>query len=112
VIDRASRALKSVYDKIGVIARNIEINYIDKTSWFQHGALNWLWVMVNNTVAYFMIHKKRSKQAFLELILNWEDILDSNNYGANTKWESQIDMFGSLDLESQSPRCKPLIRRC
>jgi len=68
VIDRASEALKPAYDKIGDIARNSEINYIDETSWFQQGTLNWLWVMVNNTVAYFMIHKNRSKQAFLELI--------------------------------------------
>lgn len=86
VIDRASRALKPAYDKIGDIARNNEINYIDETSWFQHGALNWLWVMVNNTVAYFMIHKNRSKQAFLELIQDWEGILVSDNYGVYQKW--------------------------
>jgi len=33
VIDRASRALKPAYDKIGDIARNNKINYIDETSW-------------------------------------------------------------------------------
>ncbi|WP_457551978.1 IS66 family transposase [Desulfobacula sp.] len=63
-----------------------EINYIDEISWFRQGELNWLWVMVNNTVAYFMIHKNRSKQAFLELIQNWEGILVSDNYGVYTKW--------------------------
>lgn len=86
VIDRASRALKPVHDKIGDIARTSEANYIDETSWLQHGALNWLWVMVNNTVAYFMIHKNRSKEAFLELIQDWEGILISDNYGVYAKW--------------------------
>ncbi len=86
VIDRASAALKPVYDKIGDKARNSEVNYIDETSWFQHGALNWLWVMVNGTVAYFMIHKNRSKVAFLELIQDWEGILVSDNYGVYAKW--------------------------
>lgn len=86
VIDRASRALKPVHNKIGDIARNSEINYIDETSWFQNGSLNWLWVMVNNTVAYFMIHKNRSKEAFLELIQDWEGILVSDNYGVYAKW--------------------------
>ena len=48
--------------------------------------LNWLWVMGNNTVAYFMIHKNRSKVAFLELIQDWEGILVSDNYGVYAKW--------------------------
>lgn len=86
VIDRASKALKPAYDKIGDIARNSQINYIDETSWFQRGALNWLWVMANKTVAYFMIHKNRSKQAFLELIHDWEGILVSDNYGVYANW--------------------------
>jgi len=86
VIDRASEALKPVYNKIGDIAQNSRVNHIDETSWFQNGSLNWLWVMVNSTVAYFMIHKNRSKQAFLELIQDWEGILVSDNYGVYTKW--------------------------
>ncbi len=86
VIDRASAALEPVYDKIGDKARNSEVNYIDETSWLQQGSLNWLWVMVNSTVAYFMIHKNRSKVAFLELIQDWEGILVSDNYGVYAKW--------------------------
>ncbi len=65
VIDRASQALKPVYENIGDKFRNSAANYIDETSWFQNGMLNWLWVMANNSLAYFMIHRNRSKQAFL-----------------------------------------------
>jgi len=86
IIDRASQALEPVYKKIGNIARQEEINYIDETSWFQNGALNWLWTMVNCTVAFFMIHKNRSKEAFMELIQDWTGILVSDNYGTYVKW--------------------------
>lgn len=86
VVDRASAALKPIYDKIGELARENDINHVDETSWFQNGALNWLWVMVNSTVAYFMIHKNRSKEAFLELIQEWRGILVSDNYGTYKKW--------------------------
>ncbi|MCP3889867.1 MAG: IS66 family transposase [Desulfobulbaceae bacterium] len=86
VIDRASEALRPVHERIGNIARNSEINHVDETSWFQNGALRWLWVMVNSTVAFFMIHQNRSKAAFLELIQDWEGILVSDNYGVYAKW--------------------------
>jgi len=42
IIDRASQALKPVYEKIGDKARASEANYIDETSWFQNAKLNWL----------------------------------------------------------------------
>ena len=86
VVDRASAALIPFYDKIGQLARENDINHVDETSWFQNGALNWLWVMVNSTVAYFMIHQNRSKEAFLELIQDWRGILISDNYGTYKKW--------------------------
>lgn len=86
VIDRASEALKPHYEKIGDIARNKNINHVDETSWFQNGILNWLWVMANSTVVYFMIHKNRSKEAFLELIQDWQGILVSDYYGTYVKW--------------------------
>ncbi len=86
VVDRVSEALKPVYNKIGDIARKEDINHVDETSWFKNGDLNWLWVMVNSTVAYFMIHKNRSKEAFLELIQDWAGILVSDNYGTYVKW--------------------------
>ena len=86
VVDRASAALIPIYDKIGQLARKNDINNVDETSWFRNGKLNWLWVMVNSTVAYFMIHKNRSKEAFLESIQDWRGILVSDNYGTYKKW--------------------------
>jgi len=42
--------------------------------------------MANSTVAYFMIHKNRSKEAFAELIQDWRGILVSDYYGTYKKW--------------------------
>ena len=86
VIDRTSQALKPYYDTIGKKARESEVNYIDETSWFKGGVLRWLWVMANREVAYFMVHKNRSKQAFLALVQDWRGILVSDNYGTYQKW--------------------------
>lgn len=81
ILDRASKALKPVYDRIGQQARQEEVNYIDETSWFQSGKLRWLWTMVNHTVAFFMVHPNRSKPAFDQLVEDWKGILVSDNYG-------------------------------
>ena len=86
VIDRVSGAIKPHYEAIGRVARNAKVNYIDETSWFMNGTLMWLWTMANATVAYFMIHPNRSKEAFLALIDDWAGILVSDGYGLYRKW--------------------------
>lgn len=86
IIDRSSEALEPVYDEIGKQARQKEVNHIDETSWFQSGKLNWLWTMVNHTVAFFMVHPNRSKKAFEQLIDDWKGILVSDNYGVYVNW--------------------------
>jgi transposase len=86
IIDRSSEALKPVYDEIGKQARQTNVNYIDETSWFQSGTLNWLWTMVNHAVAFFMVHPNRSKKAFDQLIDDWKGILVSDNYGVYVNW--------------------------
>jgi transposase len=51
-----------------------------------NGALMWLWTMANTTVAYFMIHPNRSKEAFLALIDGRAGILVSDGYGLYKNW--------------------------
>jgi len=48
--------------------------------------LEWLWVMTNSAVAFFMIHRSRSKEAFQALIRDWEGILISDGYQVYAKW--------------------------
>lgn len=86
VIDRASEAIKPHYDKIATVARSSEVNYIDETSWKKNGVLHFLWVMVNCNVAFFKIHKERSKKAFLSLIDDWKGILISDGYKVYQNW--------------------------
>jgi transposase len=86
IIDRSSQALLPIYDAIGTQARCAAVNGVDETSWFQCGKLQWLWTLVNEVVAFFMIHPNRSKQAFEQLIEDWKGILISDNYGVYVNW--------------------------
>ena len=89
VIDRASEAIKLHYESIGKEARQASVNYIDETSHRRKEKLEWLWVMANTAVAFFMIHPKRSKKAFEELIKDWMGVLVSDGYGVYRKWVGQ-----------------------
>ncbi len=89
VIDRACRAIEPHYEAIKAKARSSPINHLDETPWYQDGKLNWLWVMTNKAVAYFMIHTNRSKAAFNELIGAWSGILVSDNYVVYRNWVNQ-----------------------
>ncbi len=86
IIDRASEALTPVYNCIGKVPRSAPVNYIDESSWFQCGQLQWLWTMTNDIVSYFKIHPNRSKSAFEALIKDWKGIIVSDNYGTYRKW--------------------------
>ena len=86
IIDRASAAISPVYEAIGQVARNSRCNYIDETSWFKQNALQWLWAMVNDRVAFYRIDAHRSKQAFHQLIQDWQGILVSDSYGLYRSW--------------------------
>ena len=68
VIDRVSNAMAPAYDKIGQTSRSQKVGYVDETSWFKAGKLQWLWVMVTASVALYLVHPRRSRQAFNELI--------------------------------------------
>jgi transposase len=86
IIDRASEAILPIYDAIGRQARQAQVNGVDETSWFESGKLQWLWTLVNDVVAFFMIHPNRSKEAFNELVDDWKGILISDNYGVYVNW--------------------------
>ena len=85
-VDRVSEATLSYYEAISAKARNAKVNYIDETSWHQHGLLAWPWVMVNTTVAFYSVKASRSKEAFEELIGHWGGILVSDGYRVYRKW--------------------------
>jgi transposase len=86
VVDRASKAIAPVYESIGNVARSSLCNYIDETSWFNQNALQWLWAMVNDRVAFYRIDAHRSKDAFNQLIQDWKGILVSDSYGLYRNW--------------------------
>jgi transposase len=85
-VDRVSEAIRPHYEVIAEKTRGAQVNYIDETAWYQHGVLVWLWVMVNPTVAFFMVRASRSKAAFEALVERWAGILVSDGYGVYCQW--------------------------
>jgi transposase len=115
VLDRVSAAIEPHYDAIAAKAREAAVNNIDETSWRKNGLLQWLWVMANTTVAFFMIHSNRSMDAFQGLIKDWEGILVSDGYGVYRKWVGlrQTCLAHLIrDARALSERTDPEIARC
>lgn len=86
VLDRVAQAIEPHYSAIATQARHAPVNYIDETPWFLTNTLQWLWVMASDTVALYMIHPHRSKEAFAALIDDWAGILVSDGYGVYRNW--------------------------
>ena len=85
-VDRVSEAIQPLYEAMAAKAREATVNYIDETAWYQHGVLAWLWVMVNSTVAFFMVQTSRSQAAFEALIKRWAGILVRDGYVVYGQW--------------------------
>jgi len=86
VLDRVTQAIDPYYVAIATQARQSAVNYIDETSWFCMHTLHWLWVMASEGVAFYMIHPRRSKEAFAALIEDWAGLLVSDGYGVYQQW--------------------------
>jgi transposase len=74
------------YAAIATPARQAPVHYIDETPWFLTNTLQWLWVMVSDSVAFYMIHPHRSQEAFATLIDDWAGVLVSDGYGVYQTW--------------------------
>ena len=86
VLERVAHAIEPHYQAIATQVRHAAVNYIDETPWFLVHRLQWLWVMVSDTAALYMIHPQRSKEAFAALIDDWAGILVSDGYGVYQRW--------------------------
>jgi len=86
VLDRVTQAIEPYYSAIATQARQAPVNYIDETPWYCLNTLEWLWVMASDTVAFYMIHPHRSKEAFAALIEDWAGLLVSDGYGVYQSW--------------------------
>jgi transposase len=86
VLDRVTNALDPYYTALAMQARQAPVNYIDETPWFCTHTLHWLWVMASERVAFYMVHPRRSKEAFAALIDDWAGLLVSDGYGVYRHW--------------------------
>jgi transposase len=52
VLDRVTQAIDPYYEVLARHARQAPVNYIDETPWYCRNALEWLWVMTSEHVAF------------------------------------------------------------
>jgi transposase len=81
-----AQAIEPHYTAIATQVRHAAVNYMDETPWCLTHTLQWLWVMVSDAAALYMIHPHRSKEAFVALIADWAGILVSDGYGVYRHW--------------------------
>lgn len=86
LVDRTSQAILPYYQAIAALARSAQIAHFDETPWYLSHRLQWLWVMTNPSVAFFLIHPHRSKKAFFALVDTWQGILVADGYAVYRKW--------------------------
>ena len=89
VIQRVSQAIAPHHEAIATFAHQALVGYIDETPWYCQNALQWLWIMATDKVAYYRIDPHRSKDAFVALIEEWQGILVSDGYGVYQDWVHQ-----------------------
>jgi transposase len=86
VLDRVRQAIDPYSTLMAAPARQAPVNSIDETPWYGDNSLEWLWVMASEQVAVYMIHPRRSKEAFFDLIEDWAGLWVSDGYGVYQKW--------------------------
>jgi transposase len=64
---------------IATLARQAPVGYIDETPWYCQNALRW--PLTTETVSLYPIPPHRSKDAFVALIEDLQDILVIDGYG-------------------------------
>jgi transposase len=83
VLDRVTQAIDPYDVAIATQARQSSVNYIDETSWLCKHTLYWLWMMARERGAFYLIHPRRSKEAFAALIDDGAGILVRDGYGTS-----------------------------
>jgi transposase len=86
ITDRVRQAIKPHYEAIRELVHSAAVNHADETTWKRKGGLEWLWLLCNAAVAFFSIHKNRTRKAFEALIGEWQGILVSDGYGVYQQW--------------------------
>ena len=90
ILDRISEAIRPHWHAGAQACRRMPFAHVDETHWRMFGpwkkALEWLWVMVSPVASFFMIHPRRSREAFEELIDDWEGWLISDDLAVCRSW--------------------------
>ena len=79
---QVTQILEQPYREAEVFVQRQSLLHADETGWRIDKVKAWLWVAVSGTVAFFMTHKSRSKEAAKKLIGNFNGTLISDRFKA------------------------------
>jgi transposase len=77
-----SAALQAPHQEALQAVRGAPAKYVDETSWFVNGELDWLWVAATVGVVVFQIHAQRGKKGLQALLGQIIGIICSDRWGA------------------------------
>jgi transposase IS66 family protein len=63
-----SAALASPYQEVQTVVREAPVKNVDETGWSEKGQKRWLWGAATATVAFFVIHLRRSFEGLQALL--------------------------------------------
>ena len=115
VSDRVSQAIVPHYETIAVLAHHAPVGDMDETPWYSQHTLQWLWTMTTETVALYLMHPHRSKEAFRALMEDWQGILVSDGDGVYQDWVSRRQTCLAHLMRSArglSEKCDPALAAC
>ena len=91
---RSSVALAPVHAQALTTLRQAAVSHVDETSWRQNKGKAWLWTGVTKTLAVFHVHRRRSQEAFHELLgNNYEGVIETDrwtSYHGHSRWRRQL----------------------
>lgn len=76
--EETSQVLKAPYEEAKQYMSREPVAHCDETKWGRYG---WLWVMVAGVVTLFMVHKRRAREAFYQIVGAFAGILVTDRFG-------------------------------
>ena len=125
IIDKVAEEFAPEYEKMAKALKKMKRIYADETSWYINGKLVWLWIFINETIAFYHIQNSRGKKVPAKILRGFRGTLISDFYSAYTQgrisqkclvhllrdifnWK-KVKYFGDPELKHFALRLKKII---
>jgi len=85
IIDRVAEEFGPEYERMAKELKKMKSIYADETSWYINGKLVWLWIFINEEIAFYHIQNSRGKKVPAKILRGFTGTLISDFYSAYTQ---------------------------